>query len=106
MATLYNQSDNLLRSHPYRGQEIYRDVRRELGELLHRLALQKGCQIEEAHLMPDHVHMLISIPPKYSAAHRHEAHCLLRNRLYILNVIEERILPEQEVKRRFVGVDQ
>jgi putative transposase len=44
-------------------------VRRELGELLRRLAQQKGCQIEEGHLMPDHVHMLISIPPKYSVSH-------------------------------------
>lgn len=53
----------------YRTKRLYGDVRRELGELLRRLALQKGCQIEEGHLMPDHVHMLISIPPKYSVAH-------------------------------------
>lgn len=37
--------------------------------LFSRLALQKGCRIEEGHLMPDHMHMLISIPPKYSVAH-------------------------------------
>ncbi len=30
---------------------------------------QKECKIEEGHLVPDHVHMLITIPPKYSAAH-------------------------------------
>lgn len=30
---------------------------------------KKGCRIEEGHLMPDHVHMLISIPPKYSVSH-------------------------------------
>ena len=33
-----------------------------------KLARRKECQIEEGHLMPDHVHMLISIPPKYSVA--------------------------------------
>ncbi|MGV3550142.1 IS200/IS605 family transposase, partial [Rhizobium sp.] len=43
--------------------------RRELGDLLHTLARQKGCEIQEGHLMPDHVHMLISIPPKFSVAH-------------------------------------
>ena len=32
------------------------------------LAVQKECQIEEGHLMPDHVHMLVSIPPKYSVS--------------------------------------
>ncbi|WP_152096742.1 IS200/IS605 family transposase, partial [Rhizobium dioscoreae] len=53
----------------YRTKRLYGDVRRELGELLRRLAQQKGCQIEEGHLMPDHVHMLISIPPKYSVSH-------------------------------------
>ena len=53
----------------YRTKRLYVDVRRELGELLHRLARQKECEIHEGHLMPDHVHMLISIPPKYSVAH-------------------------------------
>ena len=43
-------------------------VRRELGGVFHRLAEQKGCRIEEGHLMPDHVHMMISIPPKYSVS--------------------------------------
>jgi putative transposase len=39
-----------------------------LGEIFHELAKQKECKIEEGHLMSDHVHMLISIPPKYSVA--------------------------------------
>ena len=34
--------------------------------MFHRLAVQKGCKIEEGYLMPDHVHMLISVPPKHS----------------------------------------
>jgi putative transposase len=52
-----------------RTKRLYGDLRMELRDLFTRLALQKGCRIEEGHLMPDHVHMLISIPPKYSVAH-------------------------------------
>ena len=37
-------------------------------QLFHELAKQKGCKIEEGHLMPDHVHMCISIPPKYAVS--------------------------------------
>ena len=50
----------------YRRKALYGVVKRELGEVFHRLAEQKGCKIEEGHIMPDHVHMLISIPPKYA----------------------------------------
>jgi putative transposase len=39
-----------------------------LGTVFHELARRKECKIEEGHLLPDHVHMLISIPPKYSVA--------------------------------------
>ena len=53
----------------YRTKRLYGELRMELRDLFVRLALQKGCRIEEGHLMPDHVHMLISIPPKYSVAH-------------------------------------
>ena len=41
---------------------------RQLGEIFHALARQKECQIIEGHLMPDHVHMCIAIPPKYPVA--------------------------------------
>ena len=53
----------------YRTKRLYGDLRMELRDQFKKLALQKGCSIEEGHLMPDHVHMLISIPPKYSVAH-------------------------------------
>jgi len=43
-------------------------LRRELGEVLHELARQKECRIEEGHLLADHVHVLMSIPPKYAVA--------------------------------------
>jgi len=49
----------------YRKKKLYKELRQYLGEMLRDLARQKGCQIIEGHLMSDHVHMLISIPPKY-----------------------------------------
>jgi putative transposase len=47
---------------------LFGQLRKELGELFRRLAEQRESKIEEGHLMPDHVHMMISIPPKYSVA--------------------------------------
>ena len=52
----------------YRRKVIYGQVRRELGAVFHRLARQKESEIEVGHLAPDHVHMMISIPPKYSVS--------------------------------------
>ena len=52
----------------YRKKRIFGGIRRELGDALRRLAEQKESRIEEGHLQPDHVHMLISIPPKYSVS--------------------------------------
>jgi putative transposase len=51
-----------------RRKTLYTALRKYLGELFHRLAGQKESRIEEGHLMPDHVHMLISIPPKYAVS--------------------------------------
>ena len=47
---------------------LYGDIRKAMGEIFHELATRKGCKIEEGHLMPDHVHICISIPPKYSVS--------------------------------------
>jgi putative transposase len=44
-------------------------LRRHLGEVFRKLAEQKESRVEEGHLMSDHVHMLLSIPPKYAVAH-------------------------------------
>ena len=52
----------------YRKKAIFGQIRRELGAVFRRLAEQKESAIEEGHLMPDHVHMMISIPPKYAVA--------------------------------------
>ena len=52
----------------YRKKSIYRELRRYLGDMLKDLALQKECTILEGHLVSDHVHILIVIPPKYSVS--------------------------------------
>jgi len=52
----------------YRRKALYGDLRRHLGEVFKRLAAQKESRIEAGHLMVDHVHMMIAIPPKYSVA--------------------------------------
>ena len=52
----------------YRRKVLFGEIRRELGEVFHRLARQKESLIEEGHLMNDHVHLMISILPKYAVA--------------------------------------
>jgi putative transposase len=47
---------------------LYEELRKHLGEVFRRLAEQKESRIEEGHLMPDHVHMMIRIPPKYAVS--------------------------------------
>ena len=49
----------------YRKKELYGDLRIHLGEVFRELARRVDCEILEGHLLPDHSHMLISIPPKY-----------------------------------------
>ena len=51
-----------------RRKTLYGAVRKHLGEVFHRLAAQKESRIEEGHLLPDHVHMLIAIPPKHAVS--------------------------------------
>ena len=52
----------------YRRKVLYGELRKHMGEILRRLARQKECEIEEGHLMADHVHILISILPKYAVS--------------------------------------
>ena len=52
----------------YRRKKLYKDLRQYLGATLKDLAAQKECKIEEGHLMSDHVHILILIPPKYAVS--------------------------------------
>jgi putative transposase len=51
-----------------RWKTLYQELRRHLGEVFRRLAEQKESQIEEGHLCPDHVHMMIAIPPKHAVS--------------------------------------
>ena len=51
-----------------RRRVLYEQLRRHLGEVFRRLAEHKESRIEEGHLMPDHVHMMISIPPKHAVS--------------------------------------
>jgi putative transposase len=79
----------------YRKKAIFGQLRKELGEVLKRLAGQKESVIEEGHLMPDHVHMMISIPPKYAVS-QVIGYIKGKSAIYIASHYAER-------KRNFVG---
>ena len=51
-----------------RRKVLYGKLRQHLGEVFHELAKQKESRIEEGHLLSDHVHMMIAIPPKYAVS--------------------------------------
>ena len=52
----------------YRRQVIYKDIRKDIGVILRKLCEQKNVEIIEAELCPDHIHMLVSIPPNLAVA--------------------------------------
>ena len=52
----------------YRRMVIYKQIKTDIGRILRKLCEQKGVEIIEAEACPDHIHMLLSIPPKYSVA--------------------------------------
>lgn len=52
----------------YRRKVIYNQIRKDVGEIIRTLCQYKGVEIHEGHLMPDHVHLLVSIPLKYSVS--------------------------------------
>ena len=52
----------------YRRKAIYGQYKESIGQILRQLCNYKGVEILEGHLMPDHIHMLVSIPPKYSVS--------------------------------------
>ena len=51
-----------------RGRTLYGQLRVHLGEVFKKLAAQRECRVEEGHLMADHVHMMLSIPPEYAVS--------------------------------------
>ena len=78
-----------------RRKTLYAELRAHLGEVFRRLATQKECRIEEGHLMPDHVHMMISIPPKYAVS-QVVGYIKGKSKIHLARVYGER-------KRNFVG---
>ena len=52
----------------YRKKRLYGKVRKRVGDILKQLCRQKGVELLEGHLMPDHIHMCLSVPPKFSIA--------------------------------------
>ena len=52
----------------YRRKIIYNQYKESIRDILKQLCAYKGVEIIEGHLMPDHIHMLVSIPPKYSVS--------------------------------------
>ena len=52
----------------FRKKELYGELRKHVGEAIREMARRSGSEILEGHLMSDHVHMLISIPPKYAVS--------------------------------------
>jgi putative transposase len=52
----------------YRKKVIYGKIRHRVGEILRQLCRQKEIELEEGNALPDHIHMVLSVPPKYSVA--------------------------------------
>ena len=78
-----------------RRKALYGELRKHLAEVFHQLAQRKECRIEEGHLMSDHVHMLIVIPPKYAVSHV-VGYIKGKSAIHLARVYGER-------KRNFVG---
>jgi putative transposase len=52
----------------YRKRMLYGRVKKHVGEVIREVCRQRGIELVEGHLMPDHIHMCVSIPPKHSVA--------------------------------------
>ena len=66
--TRWNCKYHIVFAPKYRRQEIYGQIRVDIGQILRKLCEYKGVEIIEAETCPDHIHMLVSIPPKYSVS--------------------------------------
>ena len=78
-----------------RRKTLYGELRNYLGDVFHRLAQQRESRILEGHLMPDHVHMLVQIPPKYAVS-QVVGYIKGKSAIHLARVYAER-------KRNFVG---
>ena len=66
--TTWNYKYHIVFAPKYRRRVIYGNIRADIGRIIRLLCERKGINIIEAELCPDHVHMLVEIPPKYSVA--------------------------------------
>ena len=66
--TKYNCKYHIVFAPKYRRQIIYGKIKKDIGIMIRKLCQYKGVEIIEAEACPDHIHMLISVPPKYSIA--------------------------------------
>lgn len=66
--TKWNCKYHIVFAPKYRRKVIYGKIKVDIGKILRKLCEQKGVEIIEANLCPDHIHMLVSIPPKMSAS--------------------------------------
>ena len=66
--TTWNCKYHIVFAPKYRRRFIYGNIRSDIGRIIRLLCERKGINIIEAELCPDHVHMLVEIPPKYSVA--------------------------------------
>ena len=66
--TTWNCKYHIVFAPKYRRHVIYGKIKVDIGNMLRKLCEYKGIEIIEAEACPDHIHMLISVPPKYSVA--------------------------------------
>ncbi|MBR6644817.1 MAG: IS200/IS605 family transposase [Clostridia bacterium] len=66
--TKWNCKYHIVFAPKYRRQVIYGKIKSDIGQILRKLCEYKGLEIIEAEACPDHIHMLVSIPPKYSVS--------------------------------------
>lgn len=67
--TTYRCQYHIVFAPKYRRQIIYREIKVDIGKIIRQLCQQKGIEIIEAEQCPDHIHMLVNIPPKYSVSY-------------------------------------
>ena len=65
---MFDKPTHIVFAPKYRRKAIYDKIKIDIGQILRKLCKWKGVEIIEAELCPDHVHMLVKIPPKYSVA--------------------------------------
>ena len=66
--TTWNRKYHIVFARKYRRQVIYEKIKGDIGQIIRKLCEWKGVEIFEAEACPDHIHMLVSIPPKISVS--------------------------------------